>query len=88
MEDDVVMNNIESLLGLGKWKIIDNQREQILEYEYDTEKEANDDMRDMIAEAKLQNESYDYDIAFFKNEQINTNYEEYMDYLDSWDNWE
>jgi hypothetical protein len=73
---------------MGKWKIIDNRREQILEPGYETEKEANDDMRAMIAEARLQKESYDYDVIFFRNEQINMNYEEYMDYLDRWDNWE
>lgn len=60
---------------MGRWKIIDNYREQILEPGYKTEKDANDDVRAMIAEDKLRRQCYDYDVKFFEK---NETYEEYI----------
>ena len=58
-----------------KWKVIDNRREKVLPELYETETEALNEMRGMIAEDKLRRDCYDYDVALLED---GTTYEQYI----------
>lgn len=50
-----------------KWKVIDNRREIIYPKSYETETEAQNEMRGRIAEDKLRKDCYDYDVALLED---------------------
>ena len=58
-----------------KWKVIDNRREKVLTESYETETEALNEMRGMIAEDKLRRDCYDYDVTLLEDD---TTYEQYI----------
>lgn len=62
-----------------KWKVIDNRREIIYPESYETETEAQNEMRGRIAEDKLRKDCYDYDVALLED---GTTYEEYINSLE------
>ena len=62
-----------------KWKVIDNRREIIYPESYETEIEAQNEMRGRIAEDKLRKDCYDYDVALLEDD---TTYEEYINSLE------
>ena len=48
---------------MEKWKIVDNYHEIILENEFETESEAENFVKKLIAAHKERKESYDYDVV-------------------------
>lgn len=61
------------------WRIIDNGREKILSELYETETEALNEMRGLIAEDKLRRGCYAYDVQFLED---NITYKQYIDSIE------
>lgn len=61
------------------WRIIDDRREKILPELYETEIEALNEMRGLIAEDKLRRECYAYDVQLLED---NITYKQYIDSIE------
>ena len=64
------------MMDKEKWRVIDNYHEKILNDDFETEKEAEDFVMELIKEHRERKESYDYDV-----QKISTRmrYYEYME---------
>lgn len=50
------------IMNKEKWRIVDNLHEKILKEDFETEKEANDFVTELIKEHNKRKESYDYNV--------------------------
>ena len=50
------------IMNTEKWRIVDNLHEKILKEDFETEKEANDFVTELIKEHNKRKESYDYNV--------------------------
>ena len=60
---------------MEKWRVIDNMHEKILNDDFETEKEAEDFVIELIKGHRERKENYDYDVALLED---GTTYEQYI----------
>ena len=67
------------MMDKEKWRVVDNYHEKILKDDFETEKEAEDFVMELIKGHKERKESYDYNVD---NITLRMNYSEYMESIE------
>ena len=67
------------MMDKEKWRVVDNYHEKILKDDFETEKEAEDFVMELIKGHKERKESYDYNVDHIAPRM---NYSEYMESIE------